>query len=108
MDYGFVRGKQATKSENGPLITSCDGYNCYLLIVDEYSRHLWIFLFADKSPPIATVTSFISNHGTTSGLLRVRTDQGGKLAKSIEFRKCIQKAGYTLETISAGAVIGKE
>ena len=103
MDYGFVRGKQTTKNENGPLVTSCDGYNCYLLIVNEYSQHLWIFLFSNNSPPITTVTSFLSNHNTISGLRRVRTDQGGELAKSIEFRKCIHKAGYTLDTTGAGA-----
>jgi len=103
MDYGLVRDKQTTKIENGPLITSHDGYNCCLLIVDEYSHHLWIFFFAGKSPPIATVTSFLSNHGTIPGLCRVRTDQGSELAKSIEFRKCIQKAGYTLKTTGAGA-----
>ena len=51
VDYGFVRGKTAFKKEDGPLLTSKDGYNCYLLIVDEYSRHMWVFLFANKSPP---------------------------------------------------------
>ena len=29
-DYGFVRGKSVTKGEDGPLITSYNGYNCYL------------------------------------------------------------------------------
>ena len=52
MDYGFVRGKSVTKGEDGPLISSKDGYICYLLIADEYSRHLWVFLFAGKNPPI--------------------------------------------------------
>ena len=99
MDYGFLRGTQTTKNENGPLITSQDGYNCYLLIVDEYSRHLWIFLFADIYPPITTVTSFLSKHGTKSGLRRVRTDQGGELAKSIQFRYSLaprSELGYNL------------
>ena len=103
MDYGFVRGAHTTKNEDGPLITSKQGYNCYLLIADEFSRHLWIFLFADKKPPIATVTSFLNTHGNKAGLRRVRTDQGGELAKSSTFRTCINKAGYTLETTGAGA-----
>ena len=47
MDYGFVRGEKTFKNEDGPLITSKEVYNCYFLIADEYSRHLWIFLFAD-------------------------------------------------------------
>ena len=37
MDYGFVRGKDTIKNETGPLITNKDGFNCYLLIVDEFS-----------------------------------------------------------------------
>ncbi len=86
MDYGFVRGASAVKNENGSLITSNDGYNCYLLIADEFSRHLWIFLFADKKPPITTGASFLSKHGLKHGLRRVRTDQGGKLAGSALFR----------------------
>ena len=103
MDFGFVRGKHAVKTEDGPLVTSRDGYNCYLLIADEYSQHLWIFLFAGKSPPIDTIKQFLDTHGIKSGLRRIRTDQGGELAGSTTFRQCIQKAGYTLETTAAGA-----
>ena len=57
---------------------------------------MWIFLFSNKLPPIATFTSFLANHGTASGLHRVRTDKGGDLVKSIAFCKYIQDAGYTL------------
>ena len=103
MDYGFVRGKLAIKNENGSLTTSKDGYNCYLLIVYEYSRHLWVFLFVDEKLPINTVTSFLLTHGLTKGFRRVRTDQGGELAGSAMFRTCISKAGYTLEVTGAGA-----
>ena len=63
VDYGFVRGKEFFKSEDGPLITSKDGYNCYLLIVDEHSHHLWVFLFSDKYPPIKTIANFLSTQG---------------------------------------------
>ena len=103
MDYGFVRGSTTFKNETGPLITSKEGFNCYLLIVDEFSRHLWIFLFANKSPPVKTVTTFLDHFGNKCGLRRARTDQGGELAKSAAFRKCIDDAGYTLETTGAGA-----
>ena len=103
MDYGFVRGNTTIKNETGPLITSKEGYNCYLLIADEYSRHLWIFLFADKKPPVATITSFLGTHGLKSGLRRIRTDQGGELSGSTAFRSCVNAAGYTLEVTGAGA-----
>ena len=55
MDYGFVRGNDTIKSEDGLLITSKDGYNYYLMIINKYSRYMWLFLFANKTPPIDTI-----------------------------------------------------
>ena len=95
VDYGFVRGKEVIKNGDGPVITSKEGYNYYVLVVDEYSRHLWVFLFANKSPPIDTIKTFLSTHGHKSGLRRIRTDQGGELDKSTAFRRTIIEAGYT-------------
>ena len=111
MDFGFVRGKEIlqpkasenfTENHHQPILTSKDGFNCYLLVVDEYSRYLWIFLFASKSPPVDTVTKFLNTHGLSSGPKWIRTDQGGELAKSTKFRKCINDAKYTLETTAPG------
>ena len=101
MEYGFVRGKSVTKGEDIPLITSRNGYNCYLLIASKYSRHLWIFLFA-KKPPVVTVTEFLSSHGAKHGLRWIRTDQGGELAGSAVFRKCVKDVGFILKTTGAG------
>ena len=39
MNYGFVRGLTTIINEFGPLVISKEGYNCYLLVADEYSRH---------------------------------------------------------------------
>ena len=103
MDFGFVRGNTVTKAEDGPLLTSNKGYNCYLLIADEFSHYLWIFLFASKDPPLDTVKTFLNTHGLKHGLRCVRTDQGGKLAKSAKFREVIKESGYTLEPTTAGA-----
>lgn len=74
MDFGFVRVKSVTKGEDGPLITFRDRYNYYLLIDDEYSPYLWIFLFANKKNPVVTVAEFLSNHGAKHGLRWIRTD----------------------------------
>ena len=62
---------------------------------------MYIFLFANKKPPISTVTYFLDTHGIKNGLRRVRANQGGELAKSAIFRDCISKTGYTLEFIGA-------
>ena len=103
MDFGFTRGKTVTKNESRPLITSKEEYSCYLLITDEYSRYLWIFIFANTSPSVETVTTFLNTHGLQSWLQRVRTDLGGKLTCSTSVRKFIQDKGYTLETTDSVA-----
>ena len=61
------------------------------------------FLFANKSPHINIVTSFISTHGLKSDLGRVKNDQRRKLTKSGAFRKCTTDAGYTLEVTGVSA-----
>ena len=98
MDYGFVRGKFAEKNKDGTLITSKNGYNCYLLIQDEYSKHIWTFLFATKDPPIDTVKMFLDQYGNKTGMRKIRTDNGGELAKSGKFRNMVKHSGYILET----------
>ena len=55
MDYGFVRGENTIKNEHRPLITSNNSYNFYLMIIDEYSIYMRLFLFANKTPPIETI-----------------------------------------------------
>ena len=53
MDFGFVRGSTYTiKQEHGPTITSKDGYNSYLLIIDRVARYMWVFLTSSRHPPI--------------------------------------------------------
>ena len=41
MDFGFVHGSNYTiKQETGPTITSKDGYDSYLLIIDRATRYM--------------------------------------------------------------------
>ena len=63
MGYGFIRGNDTIKSEDGPLIISKDGCNYYLMIIDEHRRYMWLFLFANKTPPIDTIEKFLNIHG---------------------------------------------
>ena len=96
MDYGFMKAKVDNRN-----IRSHDGYSCYLLIIDSYTRYIWIFLNKNKNPPIKTVTQFLKSYGIKGPNCIVRTDQGGELAKSVSFRKVITDAGYRLETTGA-------
>jgi len=79
MDMGFVRGsKYRTKDEDGQMVTSLDGYNSYLLIIDRATRYMWVFLSKYKTPKIDTIRGFLQTHGAKGPQQRyVRTDKGG-------------------------------
>ena len=96
MDFGFMSAK-----ENNKIIRSHGGYNCYLLIIDMFTRYLWIFLSKNKHPPVQVVRQFLRTYGNKEGTRVIRTDQGGELARSALFRKTIQTAGYSIEVTGA-------
>ena len=73
MDFGFMSAKQGSE-----FIKSHDGYNCYLLIVDLFTRYLWIFLSKNKHPPLQTIRQFLRTYGLRRGVRVIRTDQGGE------------------------------
>ena len=84
MDFGFVRGSSyKTTDQKGKIITSRDGYNSYLIIVDAFTRYTWIFLSSSKQPPLTIVKQFLQRFGLKEGTRRqIRCDQGGELARS--------------------------
>ena len=51
-DYGFMRALSVNYSrprkETERVVKSFDGFNCCLLIVDEVSRFVWVFLCSSK------------------------------------------------------------
>ncbi len=67
---------------SGPrVVTSWDGFSLYLLIVDEASQYIWVFLTTLKEPPVDIINAFLTRFGHKDGG-SVRTDQGGELARS--------------------------
>ena len=104
MDFGFVRGsKYRIKQENHPTVTSIDGYNSYLLIVDKKTRYLWLFLTTSKSLPITIAQKVLQKFRCTNPHRTVRTDQGKELGKSKAFQDMVVKEGFTLELTGADA-----
>ena len=89
MDYGFMRASTSTYGKRNKatdrVVFSYDGYSSYLLIVDEASQYIWVFLTSSKDPPIDIVSSFLTQHGHPDGGC-IRTDQGGELAQSFAFQ----------------------
>jgi hypothetical protein len=105
MDFGFMRASAADYSRphkgTDCVVRSYDGYTSYLLIIDEASRYVWVFLRASKNPPLDIVTEFLHQHGHEDGG-SIRTDQGGELARSAAFQDLLlRQFHYTLEPTGA-------
>ena len=85
MDFGYMRSSRSDYSRpdkrSDPVIASWDEYSSYLLIVDEASRFIWVFLTKSKDPPIDIIGKFLQKFGHANGGC-IRTDQGGDLAGS--------------------------
>ena len=101
IDFGFMRGEFSEKDQNGKIITSIDGFNSYALIVDKATRWMWILLTKTKTPPIDFTRKILRSFGPRTYQGRIRTDQGGELARSEEFRKMVSEENYILEPTAA-------
>jgi dUTP pyrophosphatase len=99
MDFGFMKGSgYCQKDEEGRTITSIDGYCSYLLILDRKTRYIWVFLRKTKQPPLDIVGKFLKEHGHPNAHNRtIRTDKGGELWGSQDFRKTISDHGFIME-----------
>ena len=63
------------------MVLSYDGFSSYLLIVDEATRYVWVFLTHKKEPLMDIIDTFLHHFGHTHGG-SIRTDLGGELARS--------------------------
>jgi len=104
MDFGFVRGSDFKQKESdGKIITSKDGYNSYLVVVDRYSSYTWIMLSRSKDPPLQFIENFLEMHRDRScAIIKIRTDQGGELWASSAFQEVISESKCVLEPTGAG------
>ncbi|KAL9185818.1 hypothetical protein ACHAXT_003595 [Thalassiosira profunda] len=106
MDYGFMRASSSDftspkDDDDGRIVESFDGFSSYLLIVDEHSRYIWVFLCQSKEPPIAECSAFLKTFGLPAGGT-IRCDQGGELARSKEFVTAMQRDHqYSVEPTGA-------
>ncbi|KAL9178452.1 hypothetical protein ACHAXT_003782 [Thalassiosira profunda] len=106
MDYGFMRASSSDftspkDDDDGRIVDSFDGFSSYLLIVDEHSRYIWVFLCQSKEPPIAECSAFLKTFGLPAGGT-IRCDQGGELARSKEFVTAMQRDHqYSVEPTGA-------
>lgn len=77
MDFGFLRASTSDYSrpdkKRDRIIQSYDGYNSYLIVVDEASRYVWVFLCKSKDPPLNIIHKFLRKFGCADGGF-IRTD----------------------------------
>lgn len=102
MDFAFMRASAddygRRSKEKDRVIRSFDGYTSHLVIVDEVSRYVWVFLTKSKEPPVDLIRAFLKIHGRDDGGL-IRTDQGGELANSAAFRKAMFERKYPVDRV---------
>ena len=104
IDFGFVRGSDFNyKNNKGSTITSIDGMNSYLAIVDRATRYTWIFTTASKHPPIEAAKMVLTKFKSTNPHRTVRVDQGGELGRSDSFKTLIADHDYVLEPTGSDA-----
>ena len=104
MDFGFVRSSDYHhKTSEGNTVTSIDGMNSYLSIIDRATRYMWVFVTKTKTPPLEAVEMILNKFKSTHKHRTVRTDQGGELGKSSAFTTLIAKCGFSLEVTGADA-----
>ena len=90
-----MRGPSSDRKK-GHLRTCQNAYNCYLLIVDVATRLFWAFLPSAKNPPYELTERFLDKFGSkiSTDDRKIRTDNSGDLAKSLKFKKSIEKSGF--------------
>ena len=95
----------SNKSKKEKTITSIDGYNSYLIIVDRSTRYTWIFLQSSKEPPINAIKILLTKFKTTQPHRTVRIDQGGELGGYAAFKELLagDDMGFSLELTGVDA-----
>ena len=103
MDFGFLRRSvYKVKNENGPTITSIDGFNSYLIIVDRVTQYIWIFLTTSKAPPVNIAQRVLNKFKSSNPHRTVHTDQGDELD---QFQTMVATENFSLEMTGADASV---
>ena len=84
MDYGFMCSSTLDYSRpqkgRARVVRSYDGFTSYLLIIDEASQYVWVFLTDTKEPPLDIISEFLRHHGhDNGGCIRVKTFSCGNI-----------------------------
>ena len=96
-DFGFMRSKNFQQvDQQGNLQTSIDGKRAYLIIVDRFTRYMWVYVSNSKEPPLDFCRKVFNKFKASVKHKTIRCDQG-ELASSNAFNDMIVEEGFTLE-----------
>jgi hypothetical protein len=92
MDFGFYK------------IPSIRGFTCFLVVVESRSSNRWVYLRRSKHPPVELCLWFISMVRRVLGfsVTMVRTDGGGELWGSKDFRRRLFEEAHVLVEPTGG------
>jgi hypothetical protein len=105
MDFGFMRASTSQyvrpNKKDDRVVLSYDGFSSYLLVVDEASRYIWVFLTNTNEPPLDLIDTFLTRYRHAHGG-PIRTDQGGELARSFKLSDLVLRThSYVLKPTGA-------
>jgi hypothetical protein len=99
LDFGFMLASSHNFGvTKGPrVVTSYDGNNTYLLIVDAKQRYSWVLCQPSKSPPVLILERLLAVPCLKEGPIFLCMDQGGELWDSDQLLYVAHAAGYVIE-----------
>eukprot|EP00804_Cyclotella_cryptica_P023232 CCRYP_000412-RA/>CCRYP_000412-RA protein AED:0.42 eAED:0.52 QI:0/0/0/1/0/0/2/0/186 len=104
MDFGFLQTSNFdyTHPDNtkARIIQSFDGYNLYLLIIDEVTWFSWELLCKSKEPPMGLVHLHLDIFWSKPGS-SIRCNQGGALAHCNDFVSQMAHCKYSAKPTGA-------
>jgi hypothetical protein len=109
MEFGFICASsddyQCPNTQSDRIVDSYDGYNSYLLILDDKLSMTWVFLTKSKSPPLEIMRLFLRTFGHDKNVGGfIRCDQGGELARSHTLiNMALTEFGYKAEPTGANS-----
>jgi hypothetical protein len=81
MDFGFMGASRSNyrspRLGTDRVIECFEGFSAYLIVVDEASCYVWVFLQKSKDPPVDLICDFLALHRSTQGGV-IHTDLGGE------------------------------
>eukprot|EP00957_Ditylum_brightwellii_P055930 4237964-Ditylum_brightwellii.AAC.1 len=95
LDWGFIVQKSKNQDRVNRL-TSINGFQSYLLVVDHHSDRFWPLCSDSKSPPLSWLNCLLTKISPNHENKCVCMDLGSELGRNVEIKKLLTKHGYDI------------